>query len=155
MTANYVPGWDCHGLPIEWKVEEDFRANNRSKRDVPKAEFRAACRAYAERWVAIQREEFKRYGVVGDWNNPYTTMEFESEAAIVAEFLKFVDKGLVYRGSKPVMWSPVEQTALAEAEIEYHDHTSTTVWVKFPVRQVIESARDVAGAFNAESDRLS
>ncbi len=133
FDSNYVPGWDCHGLPIEWKVEEDFRANNRAKRDVPKAEFRAACRAYAERWVAIQREEFKRYGVVGDWNNPYTTMAFEAEAAIVAELLKFVGNGLVYRGSKPVMWSPVEQTALAEAEIEYHDHQSTTVWVKFPV----------------------
>ncbi len=133
FDSNYVPGWDCHGLPIEWKVEEDFRANNRTKRDVPKAEFRAACRAYAERWVSVQREEFKRYGVVGDWKNPYTTMAFEAEAAIVSEFLKFVDKGLVYRGSKPVMWSPVEQTALAEAEIEYHDHTSTTIWVKFPV----------------------
>ncbi len=133
FDSNYVPGWDCHGLPIEWKVEEDFRANNRAKREVPKAEFRAACRAYAERWVAIQREEFKRYGVVGDWDHPYTTMAFEAEAAIVAEFLKFVDRGLVYRGSKPVMWSPVEQTALAEAEIEYHDHTSTTIWVKFPV----------------------
>ncbi len=133
FDANYVPGWDCHGLPIEWKVEEEFRASNRAKRDVPKTAFRAACRAYAEKWVAIQREEFKRYGVVGDWDDPYTTMAFDAEAAIVAEFLKFVDKGLVYRGSKPVMWSPVEQTALAEAEIEYHDHQSTTVWVKFPV----------------------
>ena len=133
FDSNYVPGWDCHGLPIEWKVEEDFRGRGKSKREVPVPEFRAACRAYAERWVAIQREEFKRYGVVGDWNNPYTTMAFDAEAAIVSELLKFVDKGLVYRGSKPVMWSPVEQTALAEAEIEYHDHTSTTIWVKFPV----------------------
>jgi isoleucyl-tRNA synthetase len=134
FDSNYVPGWDCHGLPIEWKVEEEFRANNRKKREVPVTEFRAACRAYAEKWVGVQREEFKRYGVIGDWNDPYTTMKFEAEAAIVSEFLKFVDKGLVYRGSKPVMWSPVEQTALAEAEIEYHDHQSTTVWVKFPVR---------------------
>ncbi|OFX02585.1 MAG: isoleucine--tRNA ligase [Alphaproteobacteria bacterium RIFCSPHIGHO2_12_FULL_63_12] len=150
FDSNYVPGWDCHGLPIEWKVEEDFRANNRTKRDVPKAEFRAACRAYAERWVAIQREEFKRYGGVGDWDHPYTTMAFEAEASIVAEFLKFVDKGLVYRGSKPVMWSPVEQTALAEAEIEYHDHTSTTIWVKFPIK----SAQDVPGARDLPLNQL-
>ena len=148
FDSNYVPGWDCHGLPIEWKVEEDYRANNRTKRDVPKAEFRAACRTYAEKWVAIQKEEFKRYGVVGDWNDPYTTMKFASEAAIVAEFLKFVDKGLVYRGSKPVMWSPVEQTALAEAEIEYHDHTSTTVWVKFPVDPMsLVGEKEFVGAF--------
>jgi isoleucyl-tRNA synthetase len=133
FDSNYVPGWDCHGLPIEWKVEEEFRANNRKKREVPVPEFRAACRAYAEKWVGVQKEEFKRYGVTGDWDDPYTTMKFDAEAAIVAEFLKFVDKGLVYRGSKPVMWSPVEQTALAEAEIEYHDHQSTTIWVKFPV----------------------
>ncbi len=134
FDSNYVPGWDCHGLPIEWKVEEEFRARGRPKRDVPVTEFRAECRAYAEKWVAVQKEEFKRYGVVGDWNDPYTTMKFSSEAAIVAEFLKFVDAGLVYRGSKPVMWSPVEQTALAEAEIEYQDHVSTTIWVKFPVK---------------------
>ena len=133
FDANYVPGWDCHGLPIEWKVEEEFLAKGRKKRDVPPSEFRAACRAYAEKWVAVQAEEFKRYGVVGDWKRPYKTMDFASEAKIVAEFLKFVEKGLVYRGSKPVMWSPVEQTALAEAEIEYHDHQSTTIWVKFPV----------------------
>jgi isoleucyl-tRNA synthetase len=138
FDSNYVPGWDCHGLPIEWKVEEDFRANNRKKRDVPVPEFRAACRAYAEKWVGVQKEEFKRYGVTGDWDNPYTTMKFDAEAAIVSEFLKFVDKGLVYRGSKPVMWSPVEQTALAEAEIEYHDHQSTTIWVKFPVVKRLE-----------------
>ncbi|WDI32554.1 isoleucine--tRNA ligase [Hyphococcus flavus] len=131
--ANYVPGWDCHGLPIEWQVEKEFAAKGKAKRDVPTAEFRKACRDYAEKWVDIQREEFKRYGVEGDWDDPYTTMAFNAEAAIVEEFLKFVDKGVVYRGSKPVMWSPVEQTALAEAEIEYHDHQSTTIWVKFPV----------------------
>ncbi|HRX40173.1 MAG TPA: class I tRNA ligase family protein, partial [Parvularculaceae bacterium] len=131
--ANYVPGWDCHGLPIEWKVEEEFRSRGKAKRDVPTAEFRKACRDYATKWIDIQREEFRRYGVEGDWDNPYTTMAFGSEAAIVAEFLKFAENGLVYRGSKPVMWSPVEQTALAEAEIEYHDHQSTTIWVKFPV----------------------
>ncbi|HBS34192.1 MAG TPA: isoleucine--tRNA ligase, partial [Parvularcula sp.] len=138
FDSNYVPGWDCHGLPIEWKVEEEFRANNRKKREVPVPEFRAACRAYAEKWVGVQREEFKRYGVTGDWDDPYTTMKFDAEAAIVSEFLKFVDKDLVYRGSKPVMWSPVEQTALAEAEIEYHDHQSTTIWVKFPVVMAVE-----------------
>jgi isoleucyl-tRNA synthetase len=141
--ANYVPGWDCHGLPIEWKVEEDFRQAGKSKREVPVPEFRAACRAYAEKWVAVQREEFKRYGVVGDWDHPYTTMAFEAEAAIVAEFLKFVDRDLVYRGSRPVMWSPVEQTALAEAEIEYHDRVSTTIWVKFPVESGLDAAASV------------
>ncbi|MDZ7626911.1 MAG: class I tRNA ligase family protein [Parvularculaceae bacterium] len=151
FDSNYVPGWDCHGLPIEWKVEEEFRAKNRKKRDVPVPEFRAACRAYAERWVSVQREEFKRYGVTGDWDDPYTTMKFDAEAAIVSEFLKFVDKGLVYRGSKPVMWSPVEQTALAEAEIEYHDHQSTTIWVKFPVVEVVEFQPVVTGPETLES----
>jgi isoleucyl-tRNA synthetase len=133
FDANYVPGWDCHGLPIEWKVEEEFRAKGRAKRDVPSAEFRGACRAYAQKWLDIQREEFRRLGGEGDWDNPYTTMAFKSEAVIAAELLKFRDLGLLYRGSKPVMWSPVEQTALAEAEIEYHDHQSTTIWVKFPI----------------------
>ncbi|MEQ1929683.1 MAG: isoleucine--tRNA ligase [Parvularculaceae bacterium] len=133
FNANYVPGWDCHGLPIEWKIEEEFRAKGRNKRDIPPAEFRAACRAYAAHWLDVQREEFKRLGGEGDWDNPYSTMDFNSEAVIASELLKFVDKGLLYRGSKPVMWSPVEQTALAEAEIEYHDHVSTTVWVKFPI----------------------
>ncbi|MEM9421581.1 MAG: isoleucine--tRNA ligase [Pseudomonadota bacterium] len=129
--ANYVPGWDCHGLPIEWKVEANFASKGRKKRDVPAAEFRAACRAYAAEWIDIQRAEFKRLGIEGDWDNPYLTMNFKSQAIVVGEFLKFVEKGLVYCGSKPVMWSPVEQTALAEAEIEYHDHTSTSIWVRF------------------------
>ena len=133
FNSNYVPGWDCHGLPIEWKVEEEFRGKGRAKRDVPSSEFRAACRVYAQKWLDIQREEFKRLGGEGDWDNPYTTMAFKSEAIIAKELLKFRDLGLLYRGSKPVMWSPVEQTALAEAEIEYHDHQSTTIWVKFPV----------------------
>jgi isoleucyl-tRNA synthetase len=133
FDANYVPGWDCHGLPIEWKVEEEFRAHGRAKRDVPAVEFRARCREYASGWLDIQRDEFRRLGGEGDWDNPYTTMAFSSEATIATELLKFVASDLLYRGSKPVMWSPVEQTALAEAEIEYHDHQSTTVWVKFPV----------------------
>ncbi|WP_306249991.1 isoleucine--tRNA ligase [Parvularcula sp. IMCC14364] len=132
FDANYVPGWDCHGLPIEWKVEEEFRARGRNKRDVPAVEFRAQCRTYAQKWLDIQCDEFRRLGGEGDWENPYTTMAFTSEAVIARELLKFVDAGLLYRGSKPVMWSPVEQTALAEAEIEYHDHQSTTIWVKFP-----------------------
>ena len=131
--ANYVPGWDCHGLPIEWKVEEDFRGKGRKKGDVPAAEFREACRAYADKWIDIQRNEFKRLGIEGDWDNPYTTMAFEAEAVIVGELLKFVGRGMLYRGSKPVMWSVVEKTALADAEVEYHDHKSVTIHVRFPV----------------------
>ncbi len=131
--APYVPGWDCHGLPIEWKVEEAFRAKGKAKDDVPPAEFVKACREYAAQWIDVQREEFKRLGVVGDWDNPYVTMDPPTEAIIVSEFLKFVESGQVYRGSKPVMWSPVERTALAEAEVEYHEHQSHTIWVKFPV----------------------
>ncbi|NNL90155.1 MAG: isoleucine--tRNA ligase [Marinicaulis sp.] len=132
--SNFVPGWDCHGLPIEWQVEKEFASKGKKKRDVPTAEFRKACRDYAQKWLDIQREEFKRLGPEGDWDNPYTTMAFASEAKIAGELLKFADLGLLYRGSKPVMWSPVEQTALAEAEIEYHDHQSTTIWARFPVR---------------------
>ncbi|MEM8987469.1 MAG: isoleucine--tRNA ligase [Pseudomonadota bacterium] len=132
--SNYVPGWDCHGLPIEWKVEEAYRAKGKAKRDVPVEEFRAACRAYAEKWVGIQNKEFQRLGIEGDWSRPYTTMAFAAEASIVEEFLKFVMSGAVYRGSKPVMWSPVEETALAEAEVEYADHVSPTIWVKFSVQ---------------------
>lgn len=133
FNSNYVPGWDCHGLPIEWKVEEEFRGKGRAKRDIPSSEFRAACRGYAQKWLDIQREEFKRLGGEGDWDDPYVTMAFKSESIIAGELLKFAKLGLLYRGSKPVMWSPVEQTALAEAEIEYHDHQSTTIWVKFPI----------------------
>ena len=140
--SNYVPGWDCHGLPIEWQVEKEFAAKGRKKRDVPKSEFRKACRDYAQKWLDIQREEFKRLGPEGDWDDPYTTMAFESEALIAAELLKFAESGLLYRGSKPVMWSPVEQTALAEAEIEYHDHQSTTIWVKFPVAKIDDLSID-------------
>ena len=121
QNANYVPGWDCHGLPIEWKVEEEFRAKGRNKDDVPPSEFRARCREYAAEWVDIQKEEFKRLGVIGDWENPYLTMRPESEADICAELLKIARTGQLYRGSKPIMWSPVEQTALAEAEVEYKD----------------------------------
>ena len=141
FDSNYIPGWDCHGLPIEWKVEEEFRAKGRKKQDVPSSEFRAACRVYAQKWLDIQREEFKRLGGEGDWDNPYTTMDYKAEARIAAEIIKFAKLDLLYRGSKPVMWSPVEQTALAEAEIEYKDHQSPTIWVKFPV-----AAGDLVGA---------
>ena len=132
--VDYVPGWDCHGLPIEWKVEEAFRAKGRTKDQVSKAEFRAACRDYALGWIDVQRDAFKRLGVLGDWDHRYATMDYSSEAAIVAEFHKFLMSGQLYRGSKPVMWSPVERTALADAEVEYHPHSSPTVWVKFPVK---------------------
>ncbi len=131
--ANYVPGWDCHGLPIEWQIEEQYRKVGKNKDDIPIDEFRKECRAFADKWIIVQTEEFKRLGVIGDWKNPYTTMSYGAEAQIVAECLKFLMNGSLYRGSKPVMWSVVEKTALAEAEIEYHDHTSTTIHVRFPV----------------------
>ncbi|HMK90404.1 MAG TPA: isoleucine--tRNA ligase [Methylocystis sp.] len=138
--CSYVPGWDCHGLPIEWKIEEEhYRALGKKKPDFsdPAAmvAFRRECRAYAEKWLDVQRDEFKRLGVAGEWDNPYSTMAFEAEARIAAELLKFAANGLLYRGSKPVMWSVVEKTALAEAEVEYEDHTSDTVFVAFPTRQ--------------------
>ncbi len=142
--APYVPGWDCHGLPIEWKVEEEYRAKGRDKDAVPIAEFRRECREFAERWIEVQRREFRRLGVEGDWANPYTTMAFEAEAQIIREIGKFLMNGSLYKGAKPVLWSPVEKTALAEAETEYHDRSSTTVLVRFPV---IRSDRpELAGA---------
>lgn len=154
--VDYVPGWDCHGLPIEWKIEEQFRKEGRRKGEVPPAEFRAACRAYADHWIAEQSRERQRLGVLGDWANRYATMDFASEAAIVREFHKVVESGQLYRGSKPVMWSPVERTALADAEVEYHDHVSPTIWVKFPVADPGDMAprlREVGGdADGAEAD---
>ncbi|KKC26290.1 isoleucine--tRNA ligase [Sphingomonas sp. SRS2] len=131
--APYVPGWDCHGLPIEWKVEEAYRAKKLNKDEVDPVLFRAECRAYAEKWVGVQREQFKRLGIQGDWDDPYLTMNYASEAAIVAELLKFAESGQLYRGAKPVMWSPVEKTALAEAEVEYEDITSTQIDVAFEI----------------------
>ena len=131
--VDYVPGWDCHGLPIEWKIEEQYRSKGRRKDEVPLAEFRAQCRAFAGQWIEAQKAEFQRLGVLGRWSAPYATMDFSTEAAIVGEFHKFLMSGQLYRGSKPVMWSPVERTALADAEVEYHDHTSPTIWVKFPI----------------------
>ncbi|MFC7536561.1 isoleucine--tRNA ligase [Sphingomonas sp. GCM10030256] len=134
--APYVPGWDCHGLPIEWKVEEQYRKKKRNKDEVPAAEFRAECRAYAEHWVDVQREQFQRLGITGQWDKPYLTMAPEAEATIVSELMKFAESGQIYRGAKPVMWSPVEKTALAEAEIEYEDVTSTQIDVAF---EIVES----------------
>jgi isoleucyl-tRNA synthetase len=134
FDADYIPGWDCHGLPIEWKVEEEFRAAGKQKRDVPMAEFRKACRDYAQKWIDIQRSEFKRLGGAGNWKDPYLTMAYSSEAATVKEFLKVAMTGQLKRGAKPVMWSPVEQTALAEAEIEYADRKANMIWVKFPAK---------------------
>ncbi len=131
--APYVPGWDCHGLPIEWKIEEKYRKAGRNKDESSAVEFRQECRDFAAHWIEIQKEQFKRLGIVGDWDNPYTTMAFDSEATIVAELLKFAENGSLYLGSKPVMWSPVEKTVLAEAEIEYHDKKSTVIDVAFPV----------------------
>jgi len=142
--SNYVPGWDCHGLPIEWKVEEEYRAKGKNKDEVPINDFRAECRQYAEGWIKIQAEEFRRLGVEGDFKRPYTTMAFTSEAVIATELLKFAVSGQLYRGSKPVMWSVVERTALAEAEVEYQDYQSDTIWVKFPV---VSDATEFAGAF--------
>jgi isoleucyl-tRNA synthetase len=130
----YVPGWDCHGLPIEWKIEEQYRKKGKDKDEVPIVEFRRECREFADKWLDVQREEFKRLGVIGDWDNPYSTMTYAAEAQIVRELGKFLMNGSLYKGAKPVMWSPVEKTALAEAEIEYHDHTSTTIHVRFAVK---------------------
>ena len=132
--ARYIPGWDCHGLPIEWKIEEQYRAKGKNKDEVDVVDFRAECRKFAEGWVDVQREEFKRLGVTGKWENPYLTMNFHAERVIAEEFMKFLMTGTLYQGSKPVMWSPVEKTALAEAEIEYHDHKSHTIWVPFKFR---------------------
>ena len=134
FDSNYVPGWDCHGLPIEWKIEEQYRAKGLDKDKVPVNEFRKECREFAEHWIGVQREEFKRLGVEGDWQHYYSTMAYKAEAIIANELMKFAMNGGLYRGSKPVMWSVVEKTALAEAEVEYHDYQSDTVWVKFPVR---------------------
>jgi isoleucyl-tRNA synthetase len=133
FDAYYVPGWDCHGLPIEWRIEEEYRKSGRDKDAVPLLDFRAECRAYAARWMAVQAEEFRRLGITGDWANRYATMDFSAEAAIAGEIGRFVMNGALYRGLRPVMWSVVEKTALAEAEVEYADHTSTTIWVRYPV----------------------
>ncbi|MGC2857297.1 isoleucine--tRNA ligase [Novispirillum sp. DQ9] len=144
FDSNYVPGWDCHGLPIEWKIEEQYRDKGKDKDAVPLVEFRKQCRDFAAKWIDVQREEFQRLGVMGDWDRPYTTMTYPAEAQIVRELHKFALNGGLYRGAKPVMWSVVEKTALAEAEVEYHDHTSTQIWVRFPI--VRTSVPELEGA---------
>ena len=144
--APYVPGWDCHGLPIEWKVEEQYRAKKLNKDEVPAAEFRAECRAYAQHWVNTQREQLKRLGINGDWDHPYLTMDFQAEATIVTELMKFAESGQLYRGAKPVMWSPVEKTALAEAEVEYEDVVSTQIDVAFEIVDA-PNAPELVGAY--------
>lgn len=144
-NAPYVPGWDCHGLPIEWKVEEEYRKKKLNKDEVPAEEFRAECRAYAQKWVDTQREQLKRLGVNGDWDKPYLTMDYAAEATIVAELMKFAETGQLYRGAKPVMWSPVEKTALAEAEVEYEDVVSTQIDVAFEITEA-PNAPELVGA---------
>ena len=143
--APYVPGWDCHGLPIEWKVEEEYRKKGKNKDEVDPKAFRAECRAYAQNWVNRQREQLKRLGINGDWDNPYLTMDFQAESIIVAELLKVAESGQLYRGAKPVMWSPVEKTALAEAEVEYEDIVSTQVDVAFEITEA-PNAPELVGA---------
>ena len=133
FDAPYIPGWDCHGLPIEWKIEEKYRAEGKSKDEVPIDQLRRDCRAFAEHWIDVQRNQFKRLGCMGQWDKPYTTMDYRAEAVIAGELHKFVANDLLYRGFRPVMWSPVEKTALAEAEVEYHEKQSPTIYVKFPV----------------------
>ena len=144
FDSNYVPGWDCHGLPIEWQIEQEYRAKGQDKDKVPVNEFRRQCRAFAEHWIGVQMAEFKRLGVEGDWRTFYSTMNYKSESIIAAEIMKFAMTGALYRGSKPVMWSVVEKTALAEAEVEYHDYQSETIWVKFRVIRTSTDA-DPAG----------
>ncbi|WEX78153.1 isoleucine--tRNA ligase [Sinorhizobium numidicum] len=144
FDANYVPGWDCHGLPIEWKIEEKYREKGQNKDEVPVNEFRKECRDFASGWIEVQTEEFKRLGIEGDFENPYTTMNFHAEARIAGELMKIAKAGQLYRGSKPVMWSVVERTALAEAEVEYADVESDMIWVKFPVT---EGPAELAGTF--------
>ena len=131
----YVPGWDCHGLPIEWKIEEQYKKNKKNKNDIPITEFRKECRSFAEKWIEIHKSEFKRLGVVGDWENYYSTMSFDAEAQIVRELGKFLKEGSLYRGFKPVLWSTVEKTALADAEVEYQDHKSDTIYASFSVKK--------------------
>ena len=129
----YVPGWDCHGLPIEWKIEEQYKKNKKNKNDVPIVEFRKECRDFANKWIDVHKDQFRRLGVIGDWKNYYSTMSFDAEAQIVRELGKFLKEGSLYRGYKPVLWSTVEKTALADAEVEYMDHVSDTIYSAFPI----------------------
>ncbi len=152
--APYVPGWDCHGLPIEWKIEEKYRKAGKNKDEVPILEFRKECADFAAHWMGVQREEFKRLGGVGEWDKPYNTMAPAAEAQIAKELLKFLMNGSLYRGSKPVMWSVVEKTALAEAEVEYHDHTSTQIDVAFPIVKASKPGARRRGRGHLDDDAL-
>ncbi len=151
--ARYIPGWDCHGLPIEWKIEEQYRKKGKNKDEVPVIDFRQECRSFAEGWIGVQRDEFKRLGITGNWADPYLTMDFHAERVIAEEFQKFLMNGTLYQGSKPVMWSPVEETALAEAEVEYHDKESFTIWVKFPVTEFSMPEADVSDEEMSDEER--
>ncbi|SLN72666.1 Isoleucine--tRNA ligase [Roseovarius albus] len=146
--ARYIPGWDCHGLPIEWKIEEQYRKKGKNKDEVDLIDFRQECRKFAEGWIDVQREEFKRLGITGKWEKPYLTMDFRAERIIAEEFQKFLMTGTLYQGSKPVMWSPIEKTALADAEVEYHDKESFTIWVKFKVAGITEGAAESGEKFD-------
>jgi len=139
----YVPGWDCHGLPIEWKIEEQYKKNKKNKNEVPIVEFRKECRSFADKWIEVHKEQFKRLGVIGDWENYYSTMSYDAEAQIVRELGKFLKEGSLYRGFKPVLWSTVEKTALADAEVEYQDHKSDTIYTSFPVKS--SNLKDLEG----------
>ena len=130
----YVPGWDCHGLPIEWKIDEQYKKDKKNKDQVPIKDFRLECREFAEKWIQVHIKEFRRLGVEGDWKNYYSTMSYDAEAQIVRELGKFLHDGSLYQGYKPVLWSTVEKTALADAEVEYKDHTSNTIYVGFKVK---------------------
>jgi isoleucyl-tRNA synthetase len=140
----YVPGWDCHGLPIEWKIEEQYKKNKKNKNEVPIVEFRKECRSFAEKWIEVHKGQFKRLGVIGDWENYYSTMSYDAEAQIVRELGKFLKEGSLYRGFKPVLWSTVEKTALADAEVEYQDHKSDTIYTSFPVKS--SSLKELEGS---------
>jgi isoleucyl-tRNA synthetase len=140
----YVPGWDCHGLPIEWKIEEQYKKNKKNKNEVPIVEFRKECRSFAEKWIEVHKGQFKRLGVIGDWENYYSTMSYDAEAQIVRELGKFLKEGSLYRGFKPVLWSTVEKTALADAEVEYQDHKSDTIYASFPVKS--SSLKELEGS---------
>ncbi|ETX30549.1 isoleucine--tRNA ligase [Roseivivax isoporae] len=151
--ARYIPGWDCHGLPIEWKIEEQYRAKGLDKDEVDVVDFRQECRKFAEGWIDIQRDEFKRLGITGNWAAPYLTMDYRAERIIAEDFQKFLMSGVLYQGSKPVMWSPVEKTALAEAEVEYHDKESFTIWVKFRVTDFSMPELDVSDEEATDDER--
>ena len=131
-STPYIPGWDCHGLPIEHQV---LKKLGPKKRGMSTVDIRRLCREYAEKYINLQRDEFKRLGIFADWENPYLTMAPDYEAAIIREFSKIVETGTLYRAKKPVLWCPNDETALAEAEVEYDEHTSPSIYVKFPVRK--------------------